>query len=68
MMHMKDAFWLAAFHARPNQHELYKNFHANLNIFFGNHIQRLYAKRGRRALVVQIFNDGQQVESGNRRL
>ena len=60
---MKDAFWLAACNARPNQLKVYKNFSANLNIFFGNRIQR-----ARCALFVRIFNDVQQAESRNRQL
>ena len=59
-MHMKDAFWLAACNARPNQHLVNKNFRANVNLFFGNHIQRLYIKR--------ILNDVQQAESRNGQL
>ena len=59
-MHMKDALWLAACHARPNQHLVDKNFRANVNIFFGNRIQRLYVKR--------ILNDVQQAELRNGQL
>ena len=56
---MKDAFWLAACNARPNQHLVNKNFRVNVN-FFVNRIQRLYVK--------QILNDVQQAESRNGQL
>ena len=55
VIHMKDAFWLAASYARSNQHQVNKNFSTNVNIFFGNRIQRMH-------------NSVQQAESRNGQL